>query len=298
MKFFLDSAIRAGIILYIDSNQTCIPHIQEEDMLSIGKFSKICQVSVKTLHYYDQIGLLRPMHVDTFTGYRYYSQEQLEQMLYIQRLKRYGFLLEEIRELLVCSDERILFSKLLQQKEKLIQKKREAEQIISELSAHLHNFERTGNIMGYQKGYEIQLTETPARVVLACRQKMGVNDFGKYYSTLYERVPKERVTPNGLTGAIYHDEEFDQECSDIELIIGIREKEKADKVMEGRLCAMTVHKGAYSSLADAYGALVSWIKENGYVEDGAPYDIYVKTQFDSLAPEEWETEVYFPVKKK
>ncbi len=267
-------------------------------MLSIGEFSRICQVSVKTLHHYDRIGLLKPIRVDAFTGYRSYSRAQMEQMLYIQRLKRYGFSLGEIQEILSCSDERILFSKLLQQKEKLIQKKKEAEQTISELSAHLHDFERTGNIMGYQKNYKIQLTEAPARNVLACRQKMGVNDFGRYYSTLYERVPKEKVTPSGLTGAIYHDEEFNPECSDIELIVGIREKEKAEKVMESALCAMTVHKGPYSSLADAYGALVSWIKENDYIENGAPYDIYVKTQFDSLAPEDWETEIYFPVKKK
>ncbi len=61
---------------------------------------------------------------------------------------------------------------------------------------------------------------------------------------------------------------------------------------------MTVHKGPYSSLSDAYGALVSWISENGYEGCGAPYDIYAKTQFDSLAPEDWETEVYFPVKKR
>ena len=267
-------------------------------MLSIGEFSKICQVSVKTLHYYDRIGLLRPVRVDAFTGYRYYSQEQMEQMLYIQRLKRYGFLLEEIRELLACTDAHMLASRLLQQKERLKQKKMETEGILSELTAHLQDFERTGNIMGYQKGYEIRLTETPARNVLACRQKMGVNDFGRYYSTLYERVPKEKVTPNGATGAIYHDEEFDPTCSDVELIVGIREREKADKVMESQLCAMTIHKGPYSSLSDAYGALVSGIKENGYTADGAPYDLYVKTQFDSLAPEDWETEVYFPVKEK
>lgn len=267
-------------------------------MLSIGEFSRICQVSVKTLHHYDRIGLLKPIRVDAFTGYRSYSREQMEQMLYIQRLKRYGFSLGEIQEILSCPDERILFSKLLQQKKKLIQKMREAEQTISELSAHLRDFERTGNIMGYQKGYEIQLTETPERNVLSCRQKMGVDDIGRYYSTLYERVPKEHVTPNGQTGIVYHDEEFDQKCSDMELIVGIREKEKADKVMPAQLCAMTIHKGPYSSMSDAYGALVSWIKENGYEINDPPYDIYSKTQFDGLAPEDWETEIYFPVKKK
>lgn len=78
-------------------------------------------------------------------------------------------------------------------------------------------------IMEYQNGYEIQVTEAPARNVLACRQKMGVNEFGKYYSTLYERIPKELVTPDGLVGAIYHDQEFDHECSDVELIVGVRD---------------------------------------------------------------------------
>lgn len=267
-------------------------------MFTVGEFSKICQISVKTLHHYDRIDLLKPMKVDEFTGYRYYSQEQMEQMLLIRRLKRYGFSLEEIRELLACTEERTLFSRLLKQKEHLKQQMRETELIISEMSAHLQNFERTGDVMGYQKNYEIQVRETPARAVIACRQKMGVEEFGKYYSTLYERVPKEKVTPNGLTGAVYYDEEFNHECSDIELIVGIREKDKADKIMEGTLCAVTVHKGGYSSLSDAYGALVAWIRENGYECNGAPYDIYVKTGFDSLAVEDWETEVYFPIKKK
>lgn len=267
-------------------------------MFTVGEFSKICQVSVKTLHHYDRIDLLKPMKVDAFTGYRYYSKQQMEKMLLIQRLKRYGFSLEEIRELLDCTQEHVFFSRLLKQKELLKQQMRETELIISEISAHLKNFERTGDILGYQKNYEIQVRETPARAVLACRQKMGVGEFGKYYSTLYERVPKERVTPNGITGAVYYDEEFNPECSDIELIVGIREKEKADKVMESTLCAVTVHKGGYSALSDAYGALVAWIQENGYECNGAPYDIYVKTGFDSLAMEDWETEVYFPVKKK
>ena len=73
-------------------------------MLQIGEFSKICQVSVKTLHHYDKIGLLVPMEVDRFTGYRYYGVEQIDTMNYIQRLKRYGFSLEEIQHLLTVSD--------------------------------------------------------------------------------------------------------------------------------------------------------------------------------------------------
>ena len=111
--------------------------------------------------------------------------------------------------------------------------------------------------MTYQKGYTIEIKETPQMNVLSVRTQMGVDEFGKYYGTLYERVPKEHVTPNGVTGAKYYDEEFNQESSDVEVFIGIREKEKADAVMEPCECAMTVHRGGYSTLSEAYGAVVS-----------------------------------------
>lgn len=267
-------------------------------MFTVGEFSRICQVSIKTLHYYDRIGLLVPLKVDPFSGYRYYGKQQVEKMLLIGRLKRYGFSLDDIKILLSCGDGRVLFSKLCRQKEQLEAQKRDMGLIISELSAHLQNFERTGDIMGYQKDYEVTVTETPDRIVLASRKNMGVKEFGTYYSGLYERMAREHLTPDGVRGAVYYDQEFNHESSDIELIVGIQEKEKGDKIMEGRLCAMTIHKGGYSALSDAYGALVAWIEENGYEWDGAPYDIYVKTQFDNLKPEDWETEVYFPIKKK
>lgn len=267
-------------------------------MISIGEFSRICQVSIKTLRYYDKIGLMEPESVDEFTGYRYYSQGQMEQMLLIQRLKRYGFSLDEIKELLVCREKRALFSKLMAQREKLMKQQAEMAAVIGELTAHLSDFERTGDIMGYQKNYEIQLRETTDHPILISRQKMGVEDFGTYYSTIYERVPKAGVIPDGLVGAVYHDQEFSAECSDIELIVGVREKEKADRILQGGLCAMTVHHGPYSSLPDAYGAIVAWIDGSDFRMDGAPYEIYIKTQREGLPPEQWETEIYFPVKKR
>ena len=60
-------------------------------MLSIGEFSNICKVSTKTLRYYAEIGLLEPSEVNPENGYRYYSIEQLEKMLFINRLKAYSF---------------------------------------------------------------------------------------------------------------------------------------------------------------------------------------------------------------
>ena len=267
-------------------------------MLQIGQFSGICQVSVKTLHHYDKIGLLAPAEVDRMTGYRYYRPDQIDTMNYIQRLKRYGFSLEEIQRLIAISDKKELAAVLRQQKEKLKREQREMAIILNELQTHISVFERTGDIMTYQKGYTVEIKDSPQMNILANRAMMGVDEFGRYYGVLFERVPKEHVTPTGLNGARYYDKEFNHESSDVEVFIGIKESEKADRVMEPCECAMTVHHGGYSNLSEAYGAVVSWIIENGYEIAGAPFDLYIRTQFDSLSPEDWETEVYFPIRKK
>ena len=65
-------------------------------MFKIGDFSMLSRISVKTLRYYDEIGLLKPVNVDQFTGYRYYSADQLPRLNYIVALKDMGLSLEEI----------------------------------------------------------------------------------------------------------------------------------------------------------------------------------------------------------
>src|SRR5574340_1467282 len=64
-------------------------------MFPIGKFSKISRLSVKTLRYYDQIGLLKPARVDPATGYRYYELGQLARLNRILALKDLGLTLEQ-----------------------------------------------------------------------------------------------------------------------------------------------------------------------------------------------------------
>src|SRR5258708_4922018 len=69
---------------------------KEAKMLKIGEFSKLVQVPVATLRYYDQVGLLKPVEVDRVTGYRSYSVSQLPRVHRILALKGLGFSLEEI----------------------------------------------------------------------------------------------------------------------------------------------------------------------------------------------------------
>lgn len=69
-------------------------------MYTIGEISKIVKTSVDALRYYDEISLLKPVHVEESNRYRYYSKEQVSQLLLINELKQYGFSLDAIRELL------------------------------------------------------------------------------------------------------------------------------------------------------------------------------------------------------
>lgn len=62
----------------------------------IGDFASLTGLTVKTLRYYDDINLLKPVKVDNFTGYRYYSDSQLDDVELIKTLKYCSFSLEEI----------------------------------------------------------------------------------------------------------------------------------------------------------------------------------------------------------
>lgn len=69
--------------------------------MKIGEFAKVCDTGISVLRYYDKQNLLKPVYIDKFTGYRYYSREQIPIFFRITALKQAGFSLTEIRELLV-----------------------------------------------------------------------------------------------------------------------------------------------------------------------------------------------------
>ena len=265
-------------------------------MLTIGQMSRICSVSVKTLHHYDKIGLLRPIRIDQESGYRYYAESQIQTMLLIGRLKRYGFSLADISALL--TDEGYLETELRRQQIRLERQSERLSIIIRELKHHIMQLERTGDMMSYQNTYTVQVETAEAQALLTQRNKMSVDEFGTYYGMLYEKVAREQIALNGVVLAIYYCMDFDPADSDIEVGVGVLDEAQATTVLPQRLCATTVHIGPYSGLPDAYGAVATWIALNGYEIDGAPNEIYVKNQFAGLPPEQWETEIFFPVKKK
>ena len=84
-------------------------------MLTIGKLAKQCQVNVETIRYYQRIGLMRVP--ETTQSYRYYNQQDLETLSFIQKAKDAGLQLNEIKELLTLNlEDRIQVQHVIEQR--------------------------------------------------------------------------------------------------------------------------------------------------------------------------------------
>jgi DNA-binding transcriptional MerR regulator len=66
-------------------------------LYKIGEVSTLCNISIKTLRYYEELGLLKPVKVDIYSGYRYYDENNIEIIYKIQLFKELGFSLQEIK---------------------------------------------------------------------------------------------------------------------------------------------------------------------------------------------------------
>lgn len=103
--------------------------------MKIGEFARACNLPVSVLRYYDSYGLLKPVYIDRFTGYRYYSESQLAVCDRINELKSAGFTLAEIKRLFsgnMKSEEiNALFDKKKKQLEKVLRRLDEIKDNIS-----------------------------------------------------------------------------------------------------------------------------------------------------------------------
>lgn len=274
-------------------------------LLPIGEFSKMCQVSTKTLRYYEEIGLINPDEIKPKTGYRYYSIRQLKKMIFINRLKSYNFSLEEIKAILELEEEQAeekLCSAFNRKRKEIQEKLNDFEYTLKQISNDILNLERGIPIMSYIDNIEVQLVETKPQNILYMRKPMSSADYaagyGKYFSRLYEKIATEKLTMIGKPMTIYHSPEYNPAGNDTEFAIPIEEVVKGTRDLNGGLCAKSVLKGSYSELTSVFAKLREWVENEGYELVKSPYEIYLTNPYEISVPEENVTEVYFPIKKK
>lgn len=270
-------------------------------MLKIGDFSKLCHVGSKTLRYYDDIGLLKAAHVDRFTGYRYYSVEQLPRLNRIVALKELGFSLDQIAQLLQDHVSAEQIEGMLRLKQAEIERHIETEQQrLLRVQARLQQIIHEDR----QPTYDVVTKQLEPSCVATIRETIpDYSHVGHLFGALFAHLGTQGITAHGAPFVFYHDGEYREHEPDVEAGIVVEsEGVDGERVRVGTLPRMTVastiHSGPYETLSAAYGALLTWIAINGYEVSAANRDIFLRGPRTDRTPQDYITEVQFPIKKQ
>jgi len=266
-------------------------------MLRIGDFSTLSQVTIKTLRYYDEQGLLHPAHVDMVTGYRYYAVSQLSSLHRILALRDLGFSLDQIGSILNdgVSAEQLRGMLLLRQVEQ--QAKVEEEQSrLARLQARLSLIEKEQSM-----GNEVVIKHVPAQWIASVRETIpNYPSVGKLYAEVAAGLPAGSC----ITGvALWHDPDFRDHDVDAEAGFYLKHPIDASgrvKVHElpPETVASAMHHGAYDRLSEAYDALLRWVGSSGYAVAGPIRELYLQVSMPVRQDDEsYVTEIQVPVAK-
>ncbi|MGG4467672.1 MerR family transcriptional regulator [Paenibacillus alvei] len=108
-----------------------------KEYFTIGEVSKLFQVKIATLRYYDEIGLLAPAFIDEKTNYRYYSTQQFERLNSIKYLRALDLPISRIIEFFNYRDIDTLIDMLKEQQEEVRKKRKELELMEKKISRRL-----------------------------------------------------------------------------------------------------------------------------------------------------------------
>lgn len=273
-------------------------------VLSIGEFSNICKVSAKTLRYYAEIGLIPPDKINPENGYRYYSIEQLETMLFINRLKSYNFSLEEIKTILESEElqEEKLYLSLIRKKKEFEKQVQEFEKALDQLNNDISNLKQGKPIMSYLESIDVQLVEVPMMYLLSVRKMVQEYDFadeyGKCFNKLFKKIADNKLTMPAPPMVLFHSAEFNTSGLDTEFAVPVKEYVTGTRDFYPGLCLKTVLRGSYSGLSSVYTKQREWAEREGYESNNALYEVYVTDPSQVSKESELITEIYYPVKRK
>src|SRR5258707_9989979 len=271
--------------------------MREPTILKIGEFARVGQVSIATLRYYDQYGLLKPNALDPDTGYRYYSLDQLARLHRILALKELDFPLEQIARLLEedlsLEQLRGMFTLKQAQTQHLI----DTEQArLTRIAARLRQIEQEGKM----PAYEVLLKQVDPLLVASIRDRIPIiSERGHLYETLSAYLDQQGVQGSQPDLFLLHSrhELHDEGMSiDVEVAIPLPTSLPGNerisiRTLPGGLMACTVHTGEDLFLGRAYVALYRWMTDNGYRLIGPPRQVHLR-RAEGRDPSQYVTEMH------
>jgi DNA-binding transcriptional MerR regulator len=277
-------------------------------MIKIGEFSKLVQVSVPTLRYYDEIGLLKPVQVDPFTGYRYYSASQLPRLHRILALKGLGFSLEQIGAVLAEG------LTLEQMRGMLRLRHAQIRQQLADVHSQLLEVEvRLGQIEKEDRfsAYDVMLKQVEPLLVASVRAILPRHSavgalFGEVYAAIGPHVAEAlgpRPGQDGQTMVLWYDTEFKEHDVDgaaafiLRCPVPERGRMRVHELPAATVAA-TIHHGPYNTIGDAHEAVLKWLEANGYQVAVPDREINIYNAMPIRRDDpSYVTEIQYPVEK-
>jgi DNA-binding transcriptional MerR regulator/effector-binding domain-containing protein len=253
-------------------------------MFTVGEFSRLAQVSKRLLRYYDEIGLLKPVHTDPLTGYRYYSAQQLPDLNRILALKELGLSLDQIQRVLkdkVSMDE---------MQGMLLLKKAEVEQTLAAELQRIRNIESRLQFIRQRetdKPLDVIVKQIPAQPVLSLRMVMPSFEEGMaFLGQIMTALPPK--SPYGLFFNIWYSGGPYEPDSEVEVGRFVEAKTHAPVPLEKGLqltyrelpavatMATFVATGPIETVHIGYSAIGIWAETNGYRFAGEPREVVLQ----------------------
>jgi DNA-binding transcriptional MerR regulator len=263
--------------------------------LTIGDFSRATQLSVKTLRHYHRVGLLALADVDTNTGYRRYTTDQIPTAQVIRRFRDLDMPLDQIHAVLEAPD--------LPARNELI-------------SAHLagleQNLARTQSAVASLRG----LLARPSAVAPVSHRRVGatmaaavtaviaIGDLVPWYlgalGELHATLDARGVRPSGPSGGTFAGELFADERGQATVFVptatGIQPLGRVEPVvLPAAELAVLVHPGSLADVDTAYGTLAAYVASHALRVDGPIREYYLVGRQDTADENAWRTEVCWPI---
>ena len=258
-------------------------------MIKIGDFSKLAHVTVKTLHHYGELGLLSPVHVDRYSGYRYYTLDQLGDINRILALKDIGFSLEQVAQLLAED------LSVEEMRGMLRMKRMDLTRSLATEQARLESVEQRLLQLtqeGRPPDQEIAIKAVPAQTVLsakvvAANERLIQPARNSLQMMLWDHLQRAQLKPATPWFSLVDNNPFTENDLEVELAVGVNFRKgdytadwsnnpvQLKELPATKSMACVVHQGQVATLNYAYTQLFAWTQANGYQISGSFREIYL-----------------------
>lgn len=256
-------------------------------MFKIGDFSKLGQVSIRMLRHYDQLGLLKPVHIDKTTNYRYYTAGQLAHLNRILFFKDLGFSLQQVKDLLhnnLPNDQ--LRGMLMMKQVELEREVQDTHARLARVEARLQQIEQEGK----PPLYDVTSKSSDQMTIAAVRQLVPKPEEMEYfcdqmYSELYEGLAELNISPQYPELTLYHNDEYPETDLDVEAAVRIKAR-YLNKMLDHphvivrnlpaqKNVAALIYEGPYRNVGSAVLVLLNWIGINEWQINGAVRELHL-----------------------